>query len=302
MSAASPVNRPPSLRWLWWLTVPLALGAIVASAAGVFVPAAYEAETANWAAQGRGQDVANLVLFPALLLLAWRAARGSVRALLGWVGVAAYGAYSYLLYAGWVHFGGLFLVYVAVFGLSVWAVAAGLAVVDPVRLRAMVRPTAPVRAVGAVLAGVGALFGLLWLSEIVPATVDGVTPQTLVDTGLVTNPVWVLDLAIVLPAMVVAGVLLRRGRALGYLLAVPLLAFGAAMGVAILGMFGALAIAGETVGAVSVVMVSLVLVAEVAALARFLAHVRPDATVADVLRQPPTSVEATLRQPTAAGR
>jgi hypothetical protein len=71
------------------------------------------------------------------------------------------------------------------------------------------------------------LFGALWLSEIVPATIAGVAPQGLRE---------VLDLAFVLPAMIVTAWLLWRHHALGVLLTVPLLTFAAAMGAAIIGM------------------------------------------------------------------
>lgn len=284
MSENAAARPAKPLRLLLWLSVPIAVGAIVASLAGLFVPSAYEAETANWAAQGRGQDAANLVLYPALLVLAWRAARGSLSAWLGWAGLLAYSAYSYLLYAGWVHFGGFFLLYVAVFGLSVYGLIGSLAVLDPVRVRAAFLPSAPTRRVGTVLAVLGAMFGLLWLSEIVPPTLDGTVPETITEAGLVSNPVWVLDLALVLPAMIVAGLLLRRGRPLGYLLAAPLLVFGIAMGTAIVGMFAALAIAGEAAAAAPAVLIVVVVAVEIAALVGLLRHRRADVTVVDVLR------------------
>jgi hypothetical protein len=49
--------------------------------------------------------------------------------------------------------------------------------------------------------------------------IDGSPSAELEDTGLFTNPVHVLDLAFFLPASMLAGVLLRRGRAWGARLA-----------------------------------------------------------------------------------
>jgi hypothetical protein len=55
------------------------------------------------------------------------------------------------------------------------------------------------------------LFAALWLSEDVPALLNGTTPQSLVDQGMITNPVHVLDLAFFLPAVLGIGALwLRR--------------------------------------------------------------------------------------------
>lgn len=292
MSEAFDVRVPAAVRLVLWLSVPIAAGAMIASLAGLFAPGAYGAETVNWAAQGRGQDAVNLVVYPLLLVLAWRAARGSLRAFLGWLGVAGYSAYSYLLYAGWVHFGGLFLIYVLTFGLSTYALIGGLAVFDPLRLKAAFLPSAPQRGVGTVLAVLAGLFAVLWMSEIVPPLLDGSMPQTLADAGLASNPVWVLDLGIALPAMILAGVMLRRGRPLGYLLAVPLLMFGIVMGVAIVGMFIALAVAGEPVTVAPAIMVGLVVALETAALTGFLRHCRPDTSLADVVRHGALSAPA----------
>lgn len=279
-------GTPAPIRRLLWLTLPIAAGAIIASLAGLFVPSAYGSETINWATQGRGQDAANLVVYASMLALAWAAARGSLPALLSWLGLVAYSAYSYLLYAGWVHFGPLFLVYVATFGLSTYALIAGLAVMDPVRVQRTFDASAPHRGVGVVLMVLGGLFAVLWLSEILPATLGGTVPQTLRDAGLATNPVWVLDLAIVLPAMILAGSMLRRDQPLGYLLAVPLLVFGIAMGAAIVAMFAALALAGEPVTAPPAVMISVVVGVEVLAALRMVRHQRAGVGPADALRSP----------------
>jgi len=55
-----------------------------------------------------------------------------------------------------------------------------------------------------------------------------------VENGLLTNPVHVLDLGLYLPAMLLTAVFLWRGRLPGYLLALPLLVFSALTGIGIL--------------------------------------------------------------------
>lgn len=281
-SSAAVAPRP--VRIALWSSVPIAVGAVTASLAGLFLPETYGAETTNWAAQGAGQDAVNLVIYPAMLLSAWRAARGSLRAYLTWLGIAAYSAYSYLLYAGFVHFSGWFLLYVTVFGLSTYALVAGFALLDPARLRASFPPSTPVRPVGWVLTALGTMFALLWLSEIVPALVAGTTPEVVTEAGQVTNPVWVLDLGLVLPAMILTGLLLRRGRPLGFTLAAPLLVFGIAMGAAILGMMAMLSVRGEPVTAVPVVMMGITMTVEAVAAYRFLVALRSGARTARAVR------------------
>lgn len=282
MRTSSNPTLPGSARLALTLTVPIGIGAVTASLAGLLAPGTYASETANWAGQAAGQDAVNLVIYPAMLILAWRASRGSAAAYLWWLGAAAYSTYSYLLYAGFVHFSGWFLVYVAIFGASTFALVAGVAALHPGALRARFRADAPTRPVGAALAGLGAMFVLLWLSEIVPAVLTGSVPQGVTEAGLVTNPVWVLDLGLVLPAMIAAGLLLRRRRPLGYLLTPTLLAFGALMGTAILGMLVALGLRGEPVAAIPLVLMAATVIAETALLSRLLTSLEPGVTVTDM--------------------
>lgn len=183
----------------------------------------YSRETKNFAAQGVGQDIANLIAYPILLLLAWAAGRESVRAYLAWLGVLVFSVYSYAIYAFDVRFNALFLVYVAVLGLSIYALIGGLAAVDPVRVKAAFGSRAPVRSTCIVLVVVAAMFYIQWLSEDIPAILEGRTLQSVLDAGLPTSPVHVLDMAVLLPAVLVTGVLLSKRRAWGFVLAPVLL-------------------------------------------------------------------------------
>jgi hypothetical protein len=234
-----PIAAERGTGWLL-LTAAIVPLAILGSAANLLDGGSYAEETSNWAAQAAGQDIANLIVFPIMALLAALAWRGSLRARLAWTGVAAYSTYSYAIYCFDVHWGRLFLLDVAVFGLSTYALVGGVAGLEHAAVRARFSPAAPVRLVSGALIGVAAAFAALWLSIEVPAAVSGTPADELHKVGLFTNPVHVLDLAIVLPATAIAGVLLRRRRPLGYCLA-PL----------ILSMLAAL-----TVGIVSVMLVS----------------------------------------------
>jgi hypothetical protein len=202
-----------------WLSVPIAVLAIVGSIIGITLDETiYEEESANWAAQAVGQDIANLVAFPALLALAFLAARGSLRTLLAWVGILVYTTYSYAIYVFDIQFGPLFLVWVAVFGLSIFALIGALGSIDPAEVKARFGEGAPVRATAWLLTGVGSAFYLLWLSDVIPSLVAGTTPDVLVEAGVPTNPMHVLDLAVFLPTAILAGTLLSKRRPWGYVL------------------------------------------------------------------------------------
>jgi len=234
-----------------WLRLALASAILMglASAGGIWLPFVYVQETASWAAQGRGQDVVNLaVVLPAMLIALYAASAGSLRAVLIVLGLLLYVLYSYVLYAFFVHFNLLFPIYVATLGTSFWALV-GIAVdVRNEQIRELFDGKTG-RAQSVYLMVSGLVFGVLWMSSISSAIVSGQPPPDLVEVGLPVNPVHVLDLAFVLPAMVVTSMLLWKRHPLGLLWAVPLLTFAAAMGSAIVGMMAAMKSAGLPVPA-----------------------------------------------------
>jgi hypothetical protein len=213
-----------------------------------------------WAAQGVGQDVLNLVVVPALFAVVWLARRGSARAVLVWFGLTLYLAYSYVLYAFFVHFNALFLVYVAVLGLSVYALVGAARELDFDRWARIFSSASGERPLSVLLAISGVLFAALWLSEILPALAAGRPPASATDAGLIVNPVHVLDLAFVVPAMVIASVCLWRRHPAGFIAAQALATFMVAMGLAIMAMMVTVSARGLGSAAAAIPMALLVAV------------------------------------------
>jgi len=153
-----------------------------------------------------------------------RAGRGSVRAYTCWLGCLAFTAYSYAIYTFSIHFGPLFLVWVAVLGLAFYALVTALATVDAAPVarwfghRAMPLTTWT-------LGLAASAFGLLWLSQILPDLLAGRASASAAALNLPTNPVHVLDLALFLPAVLTSASLVRRRRPLGYATAPGVLVF-----------------------------------------------------------------------------
>lgn len=222
-----------------WIVLALvaALLMAVTSFAGLFVDSTYALETAEWAAQGIGQDLINVaVVFPVLVISAVFAWRGSVRGRLLAIGALFYVAYSYALYALFVHFGTLFLAYVAVLGLSVFALIGATAEIEVNAMQGVLGERRWRRTAAVFLVVVGGIFSLLWLSEIVPATLAGVTPESVEKSSFAVNPIHVLDLALFLPATIMTGLLLWKDRPRGLLFAVPFTTFLSLMGTALIAM------------------------------------------------------------------
>lgn len=209
----------------------------VTSAAGLAIPAVYQRETASWAAQGMGQDVVDLlIVFPALLIAMTRARAGSPWAAALWRGLMLYVIYSFVLYAFFMHFNILFPLYVAVLGLSFFALVTNTIRIDRGRAAHYFVDTFTRRSVSAFLVVISLAFAGLWLNEIVPALIAGTTPWSALHMGFPVNPVHVMDLAIMLPGMVMVAVLLWRNNVWGRVWAAPMLVFMIVMGVAILAM------------------------------------------------------------------
>ena len=184
----------------------VALG-VAASAAGIVVPGF------------RAHDALNLVFgLPILLATVWLARRGSRMALLLWPGALFYVLYTYAQYLVGAPFGPLFLAYVALVVLSAYTVIGVVAGVDGEQVRRQLDGVVPARTVGGILVGLG----LLTLAQdaggaLATAFAAGATADS------IARHVWIADLTLEVPAMLVGGVLLWRRAALGYVVGAGLL-------------------------------------------------------------------------------
>ncbi|MEU7916663.1 hypothetical protein [Microbispora bryophytorum] len=220
-----------------WLRLSVT-AALLAAAGNIYalfnLEGVYGRETSAFIDQATAQDVVDLaVVSPAIAVLVFLALRGSLRAYLTWLGAVAFTVYNYVVYTLSVHVGPLFLVWVAVLGLSAFSLIGGLAALDA-RAVAARFDRAPRRLAGWLLVIVATLFTLLWLKDIVPAVLAGRLPQSVSELALPSSPVHVLDLSFFLPASFVTGVLLLRNRPWPYTTAPGLLAFLALTGLPIM--------------------------------------------------------------------
>lgn len=202
---------------VFWLrfTAPIVLLVAGTSLAGLFVPGLYRDPLA-WRIQAVAQDFTDLVIvLPLVVVGALLASRGSVRGLLIWLGAVSYLVYAFVIYAFAVQHNALFLAYVAALGCCIWGFAGAMVAADWRGLAAHTTRV-PGRTAGGFIVVLAVAFLLLWLGDEVPAVLNGVPPQSLAGTGALTNPVHVLDLAMVLPAMFLIGLGMwrRHGSAL----------------------------------------------------------------------------------------
>lgn len=185
----------------------------------------------------RGTALTMLVVaLPALVLGLLTAEREPVRGRAVLVGALAYITYNGMLFVYATPFNQLFLAYVALFGLALWTLVSSL--VDPLPA-VEAGPRLPARGIAAFILTVGGLNAAAWLMFVVPDL--GEDPPGFLDgTGLTTNPIYVQDLAVWVPALAIVAVLLWRHRPAGVFLAGAGLVFWLveAIGVAVDQWFG----------------------------------------------------------------
>ncbi|HEX6508362.1 MAG TPA: hypothetical protein VF221_12080 [Chloroflexota bacterium] len=211
----------------------LAILLFTAAVTGLFFPGIYR-DSPDWAAQARGVNLVDLLFaLPTLIASLLLSARGSRRARVVWLGVLGYVLYNAVIVAFTIAFNPLFLVYVGLLSLSVFTVVTLLTRVDVDGLRLQFSRSTPVRSVSLYLMVVAALFFLAWMKDIIPAVLGNTTPTTIAQAKIPTNPVYVLDLAFLLPLYVLSAIRLQRGRGWGYLLAGILLVLNSLLSLSI---------------------------------------------------------------------
>ncbi len=247
--------------------MPIAILVAIVSGMGLFLPN-FDRDPPAWALQTIAQDFTDLVVVvPTLITSALLAKRGSQRARLIWLGALSYLVYSFVIYAFGVQHNALFLVYIAALGCSLWALIGGMVTTDWRAIAVRFASRTPAKVVSIFLIVLAALFYLLWFSDEVPALLSGGVPASIKDMGLPTNPVHVLDMAMLLPTMILAGVWLWRQQAIGYGLATMMLVNGLfqTLGIATIMLFsiraGLAAAAGPVLIFVALAIVHLALLA-----------------------------------------
>ena len=243
-SRMPPADLPRAWLKLSFVAAALALGG---SVVGLSVDRIYGGLTPAFLPQALAQDIANLLIAtPALVISAILALRGSIRALMVWLGVLAFTVYNYVIYVFSIPFGALYPVWAAVLGLSLFALIGGATSLDSDAIAARFRSARAVRVAAWVTLVVAGLFVLIWLSEDVPALLTATTPKTAVEMDLPTNPVHALDYVFFLPAAIVCGIRLLKRRAFAYPAIVALLVFMVLTCMPILIMPFVQAVRGET--------------------------------------------------------
>ena len=194
----------------------VSVGLTLASAYGFVAEHPYPGLDRATTTAAHAQDLCSLIVAGLLVFSALRP--DSARAHLVRLGLLAYVAYSYLVYLEGMAMTHAFLLYVVLVAVSGGALLDGIVRLEP---PAWTRPVAGrlERGTGWFLVVVALLFATLWLAALLPFTLCGARPES-EGPGGAPFPVFVLDLAVVLPCVLLVGLLLLDRRPIGRPLAV----------------------------------------------------------------------------------
>lgn len=228
------MKSPSTLRVL----VPIIIGLALIAAGGGLYPAAgqpfsqvnfrgedvtinarglYYWDTVSSAAQMQANDAITLFLALPLLGISYHLTqKGSLRGKLLLTGTLAFILYTYITMCFGAAYNPFFLIYVALFSLSLFAFVLSMMSFEVNSLTAHFSEKLPRRWIAGLLFFAAAFLSLAWLGRIAPTFMSGTVPLLENTTSMFIQA---MDLGIVVPVCILSGVLLLRRRPWGYLLA-----------------------------------------------------------------------------------
>jgi hypothetical protein len=229
------MNTPPSFKWIIPFIFILAL---FAAGAGLFwmdkgqtyplttyrgeqvminAHGLYYWDTVSMTSQMQGNDIVTLMIgLPLLVISFWLTQRGSLRGRFLLTGTLGYFLYSYMSMCFGTAYNNLFLVYVALFSLSLFAFILSMMSFDMKTLTQHFSERLPRRAFAAMFILIGAFLSLAWLGRIIPPLMQNGSPPLENVTSLFIQA---MDLGMIVPLCFLSAVFLLRRNPFGYLLA-----------------------------------------------------------------------------------
>jgi len=220
------MNQKLNLKPAFTLSIIVAILAAVASVGGLLISNLYQDNDFVKLAWFANDLITAMVAVPLLIASLWFVKKGSLHGQLVWMGMLGYMAYNFAFYLFGAAFNAFFLVYVALFSVSVAALILGLSNLDVNYIAQRFSPQSPVKVIGIYLMVIAMMLLLMETGMISNYLLTGNLPATIQQTGHPTSVVFALDLSIVVPVSVVTGILLWKRRTWGYVMGMMMLLKG----------------------------------------------------------------------------
>jgi hypothetical protein len=220
----------------------------------------YKYDSVSGAAQGVGQDIITLLVgIPTLIFAAYLYLKNSLRGKLLLAGILGYFLYTYTSYAMLMTYNMFFLLYVALFSMSLFALIMTLLSIELKTLPQHFSSKFPRKTIANFLIIFAVVVALMWIGRIVPALLNNGVPTGL--ENYTTLVIQVMDLGIIVPILFLGGVLLLKQSYWGYLLASVIVFKGLTMGLALCAMMIWQAMAGvqmEVAGVIAFTCITII--------------------------------------------
>ena len=213
----------------------------------------YYYDTISYAAQAVAQDTVTLIIGVPLLIAGILLTRkNSRRGYLLLTGTLGYFLYTYTSYVFLSAFNVVFLLYVALFSLTLFTFILAMMGLNPEKLKEEIDERFPHRGIIIFFWILAGFLTLAWMGRIVPALLAGTPPIGL--ESYTTLVIQGLDLGIIVPASALTAVLLKRRQAWGYALTAVILVKGLTMGMALIAMIIGMLMTGVQVSMMEVIV------------------------------------------------
>ncbi len=218
--------------WLTFFPVIITLVGIAAGA-GFFIDGFYHKNASLMAAKFRIYDLVLMVLIiPLSIVMYVIASRGRTWAKVFVLGIIVYLAFSYGLNLFNCHQNQLFIVYIAIFSLSVFSIINGYS--DITQNVVTLPKTKMMRIISGVLFYNGVSGYGFWISDAVNSLIEGGVSQTISGMNIPVNAAQVLDIGFMLPLAILGAVKLWKYHSDGLAICAVMLVFFMLIGTSVI--------------------------------------------------------------------
>jgi hypothetical protein len=167
-----------------------------------------------------GNDVITLfIAVPILAVALMYSRRDSLKAQLIWMGALDYMLYNYAFYLFGSAFNAFFLIYVALLGLSIFAMIFGLTNLDVSRISQQMSKRLPATWISGYFLFVALGLSVVYFAQSIGFIVTKQLPSIVTASGNPTNLVFALDLTLLVPWLIVGAVWLKQRKPWGFVIA-----------------------------------------------------------------------------------
>jgi hypothetical protein len=179
-----------------------------------------------------GDVVTIFLAIPVLIVSYFRVRRHSLKGGLLLSGALAYFLYNYTSMGFGTAYNNMFLTYILIFAASLFGLILMLLSFDLERFPSHFEAGLPRNGIGIFLIVSGTILSLIWLVlTILPALLaNKAATEAYYYTTFITG---IVDIGVVAPALILGGVLMRRGTPFGYVLASTMLVFTCILGLSL---------------------------------------------------------------------